>query len=189
MPSSSRVLSFRPVNTPETLFQLDFDASPPVAIVNSVQRYAILRVRLFTVSSQQVDSIKPNDPRMYETLLGAEALSVHLNETVFCLNFDVSNPPHLFGIEEGVKRMMLCHSLFPQRLTIVTEPASSNGELCPICLQADEDTSNNNSTGNWVLTQCNHLFHARCLRVWIDSSSGGRCPMCRSGGGGIGAQV
>jgi len=196
--SSSRVLTFRPVNTPETVFQLDFDASPPVVIVDSVEeeRYAILRVRLFTVSSQQVDSIRPDDPRMYETLLGAQALvsSVHLNETVLCLNFDMNNnnPPRLFGIEEGIKRMMLCRSLFTQQQTLpplVTEEPPvppitvANGETCPICLDAGDSSSNN----NWVQTRCGHKFHTHCLRNWINfnitnnggSSSSGRCPVCR----------
>lgn len=197
MPSSSRVLTFRPVNTPETVFQVDFDASPPVAIVDSVEedeRYAILRVRLFTVSSQQVDSIRPDDPRMYETLLGAQALvsSVHLNETVLCLNFDMNNnnPPRLFGIEEGIKRMMLCRSLFTQQQTLplplVPVPPTiiivANGETCPICLDAGDSSSNNN---NWVRTRCGHKFHTHCLRNWINfniitnNGSSGRCPVCR----------
>lgn len=46
---------------------------------------------------------------------------------------------------------------------------------CGICL--DDNPSDDSS---YLLTSCNHIFHAECIIKWLSADKNNTCPMCRN---------
>ena len=46
---------------------------------------------------------------------------------------------------------------------------------CPICLDTEEE-----SDSKFVITHCNHFYHADCIFQWYFSSGTNNCPICKS---------
>ncbi|XP_043700308.1 RING-H2 finger protein ATL5-like [Telopea speciosissima] len=60
-------------------------------------------------------------------------------------------------------------------LPIFVYNGSSNAiKECPICLSNIEEEEM-----TILLPNCNHMFHAQCINVWLNSQS--TCPICRCG--------
>eukprot|EP00818_Percolomonas_sp_WS_P005475 CAMPEP_0117438472 /NCGR_PEP_ID=MMETSP0759-20121206/2071_1 /TAXON_ID=63605 /ORGANISM="Percolomonas cosmopolitus, Strain WS" /LENGTH=432 /DNA_ID=CAMNT_0005230165 /DNA_START=230 /DNA_END=1528 /DNA_ORIENTATION=+ len=58
---------------------------------------------------------------------------------------------------------------FDHRLPNATQDQLDNAERCMICFESMDEAK---------VLHCNHLFHAGCLRRWLETSL--ECPMCRS---------
>lgn len=131
-------LVFPLANTDDQTIQLDFPcADGPMEIVdNSLVRYVLQRVRMITVANTRVDSVRPDDRRMRDTLSGLDSkCTVTKDENVLSFYFDA--PASLFG-HEGVKRLMLCHSMFPTQGTVIIGCArcwlrTARTSACPVC--------------------------------------------------------
>ena len=45
-------------------------------------------------------------------------------------------------------------------------------EECSICLEGFADK-------NYVILNCNHIFHKKCVKTWINQNNQSGCPLCR----------
>merc|ERR550539_2166973 len=68
------------------------------------------------------------------------------------------------------------------KITMTTNPSyylaqKQNGEddaKCPICL--GEFDANDSDSQLHTVVECNHTFHASCLRTWLATKT--NCPVC-----------
>lgn len=50
-------------------------------------------------------------------------------------------------------------------------------DSCPICLI---DIAEENDQNMYIILNCHHVFHSKCLNDYVNKHNGNKCPMCRS---------
>lgn len=95
-----------------------------------------------------------NEDRLLTVVPHSMATTIRDNETLLDEENNVSR-------EITTPLSTICHSV------ICDLTQQTNSPVCPICLDTVMDTL--------IKTQCNHIFHYKCIRQWRQNT----CPVCR----------
>ena len=66
-------------------------------------------------------------------------------------------------------------SEFEEEALNIPQQSAEKDTHCPICLDTEEE-----SESKFVITHCNHFYHADCIFKWYFSSGTNNCPLCKS---------
>ncbi len=88
-------------------------------------------------------------------------------------NIDLQSNPSIF-VDRDIIELEVVQPLFQRTYTYYRRPGWK-AEDCPICFEIFQSMEEN------TLLDCNHRYHAACIRSWFDENAEKTCPLCRAG--------